>query len=126
MLLLLIAGEIVFAPKGSRGRTALRLSGALAAIVVLGVTVLWAFYGFRYAARPAGLAPGVSLANYVAPLSHFNAAAVLAIAHMHLLPESYLVGLVDVKRMAQFYSSFVFGRLFAHGLWWYFPVVILI
>ena len=126
MLLLLIAGEIVFAPKGSRGRTALRLSGAFAAIVVLGVAVLWAFYGFRYAARPASLAPSVSLADYVAPLSHFNAAAVMAIAHMHLLPESYLVGLVDVKRMAQFYSSFIFGRLYAHGLWWYFPVVILI
>jgi hypothetical protein len=126
MLLLLIAGEIAFAPKGSRGRTALRLGGAFAAIVVIGVTVLWAFYGFRYAARPAGLALSTSLADYVAPLSYFNATAVLAIAHLHLLPESYLMGLVDVKRMAQYYSSFVFERLYAHGLWWYFPVVILI
>jgi tetratricopeptide (TPR) repeat protein len=126
MLLVLVAGEIAFAPKGSRSRTALRLSGALAAIVVLGVTVLWAFYGFRYAARPDGLALSTSLADYTKGLSHFNSSAVLAIAHLHLLPESYLMGLVDVKLMAQYYSSFVFGKLYAHGLWWYFPVVILI
>jgi tetratricopeptide (TPR) repeat protein len=126
MLLLLIAGEIAFASKGTRGRTSLRLGGAFAAIVVIGVTVLWAFYGFRYAARPAGLALSTSLANYAGGLSHFNSTAVLAIAHLHLLPESYLMGLVDVKLMAQYYSSFVFEKLYAHGLWWYFPVVILV
>jgi hypothetical protein len=92
--------------------------------VLIGVAVLWAFYGFRYAARPAGLALSTSLADYTAPLSHFNAAAVLFIAHLHLLPESYLMGLVDVKRMAQFYPTFIFGKNYSHGVWWYFPVVI--
>jgi hypothetical protein len=125
MLLLLIAGEIAFTPKESRTRVALRLTGAFVAIVVIGVVVLWAFYGFRYAARPAGLA-FTTVEEYVAPLSHFNATAVLAIAHMHLLPESYLIGLVDVKRMAQFYPTFIFGKVYAHGLLWYFPAVILI
>jgi 4-amino-4-deoxy-L-arabinose transferase-like glycosyltransferase len=126
MLLMLIATEIVVAGKGCRARTALRLSGAFAAIVVIGVTVLWAFYGFRYAARPAGLVLSTSLADYTAPLSHFNAAAVLWIAHLHLLPESYLMGLVDVKRMAQWYPTFILGKVYASGRWWYFPVVILI
>jgi 4-amino-4-deoxy-L-arabinose transferase-like glycosyltransferase len=126
MLVLLIAGEIAAAPKGSRGRAALRLGGAFAAIVVIGVTVLWAFYGFRYAARPAGLVLSTSLADYTGPLSHFNAAAVLWIAHLHLLPESYLIGLVDVKRMAQFYPTFIFGKVYASGRWWYFPAVITI
>jgi tetratricopeptide (TPR) repeat protein len=126
MLLLLIGGEIVAAPKGTRARLALRLSGAFAAIVVTGVVVLWAFYGFRYSARPAGLALSTSLADYTTPLSHFNATAVLAIAHLHLLPESYLMGLVDVKRMAQFYPTFIFGKNYANGQWWYFPAVILI
>ena len=88
--------------------------------------VLWAFYGFRYAARPAGLALSTSLADYAPPLGHFNAAVVMAFARLHLLPESYLMGLVDVKRMAEFYPTFIFGKVYAHGVWWYFPVAILI
>jgi 4-amino-4-deoxy-L-arabinose transferase-like glycosyltransferase len=126
MLLLLIAWEIFAAPKGSRARRTLRLAGAFAAIVVIGVVVLWAFYGFRYAARPAGMALSATLANYCSGLSPFDAKAVLAIAHFHLLPESYLIGLVDVKLMAQFYPTYVFGKVYAHGQWWYFPAVILI
>lgn len=123
MLVCLVVWEIAFAAKGERGRVALRLSGAFAAIVVVGVMVLWAFYGFRYSARPAGLVINPTLASYVEPLSHFNASAVMAIAHMHLLPESYLVGLVDVKRMAGFYPVFILGKQLAHGVWWYFPVL---
>jgi hypothetical protein len=126
ILLLLIAGEIAFAPKSSRTRTALRLTGAFAAIVVIGVAVLWSFYGFRYAARPAGLVLSDSLEQYVHPLSPFQASAVLGIAHLHLLPESYLLGLVDVKLMAQWYPTFLLGKTYAHGQWWYFPVVIAI
>jgi 4-amino-4-deoxy-L-arabinose transferase-like glycosyltransferase len=126
MLVVLIGWELFAAPKGTRTRLALRLSGAFAAIVVIGVVVLWSFYGFRYAARPAGFALSTSLADYTAPLSHFNASAVLAIAHLHLLPESYLMGLVDVKRMAQYYPTFFLGKVYAHGQYSYFPVVILI
>jgi hypothetical protein len=126
MLILLIGWEVATAAKGARGRLALRLSGAFGAIVVIGVVVLWAFYGFRYAARPAGLAMSTQLAEYVSPLSHFNASAVMVIAHLRLLPESYLIGLVDVKRMAQWYPTFAFGKNYSHGIWWYFPAVILI
>ena len=126
MLVLLICWEIATAAKGTRTRLALRLLGAFGAIVVVGVVVLWAFYGFRYAARPAGLTLSSSLADYAAPLSHFNAAGVMAIAHLRLLPESYLMGLVDVKRMAEWYPTFAFGKVYAHGQWWYFPMVILV
>jgi 4-amino-4-deoxy-L-arabinose transferase-like glycosyltransferase len=125
MLVLLIVWEIVCAPKGEGRRVALRLCGAFAAIVVMGVAVLWAFYGFRYTARPAGM-KFPTVAQYAEPLSHFDQAAVNWIGRMHLLPESYLIGLIDVKRMAEFYPTFVLGRQLAHGVWWYFPLVIAI
>ena len=36
------------------------------------------------------------------------------------------MGLVDVKRMAEFYPTFLLDRVYAHGQWYYFPLVILI
>jgi len=126
MLVLLIGWEIFTAPRKNRKRVALRLTGAMAAIVVVGVLVLWSFYGFRYAARPAGLQLSTSLADYAAPLGHFNAGVIMFFARFHLLPESYLMGLVDVKRVAEFYPTFIFGKVYAHGVWWYFPAAILI
>ena len=126
MLLLLAGWEIATAAKDARARTARNLASALAAIVVISVLVLWAFYGYRYAARPTPLQLKPSLAEYVAPLGHFESAVVLDTARVHLLPESYLMGLVDVKRMAEFYPTFIFGKVYAHGQWWYFPAVMLI
>jgi tetratricopeptide (TPR) repeat protein len=126
MLVLLIGWEILVAPDGSRIKVALRLSRALAVIVVVGVLVLWCFYGFRYAARPAPLKLSTSLADYAAPLGPFKSTVILLFARFHILPESYLMGLVDVKRVAEFYPAFIFGRVYAHGVWWYFPAAIVI
>lgn len=126
MLAPVLLYEIARAGKGARLRQAGRLCAASAAVLVMAVVVLWAFYGFRYTARPAGLALSTSLQDYVGPLSHLDASVVLTVARLHLLPESYLMGLVDVKRMAQFYPTFIFGKVHAHGVWYYFPAVILI
>jgi 4-amino-4-deoxy-L-arabinose transferase-like glycosyltransferase len=125
MLVLLIVWEIAAASKETRKRIALRLCGALAAITLISVAVLWAFYGFRYAARPGGL-PFPTVAEYAANLSHFDQAVLHGFDKLHLLPQSYLIGLADVKNMAQFYPTFILGKQLAHGVWWYFPVVILI
>jgi tetratricopeptide (TPR) repeat protein len=126
MLLPVIVYEIFRAERGTRLRETLRLCFGFVAMVVIAIPVLWSFYGFRYAARPAGLTLGTSLADYAAPLGHFDSSVVMAVAHIHLLPESYLMGLVDVKRMAEFYPTFIFGTVHAHGVWYYFPSVILI
>ena len=125
MLVLLIGWEIARAPHGTRGKTALRLAGLC---VNCGDRCRGAVGLLRVPVCGAARGPGNEhvVGEYVRPLSSFNASAVLAIAHLHLLPESYLIGLVDVKRMAQFYPTFVLGRQYAHAVWWYFPVVMLI
>jgi 4-amino-4-deoxy-L-arabinose transferase-like glycosyltransferase len=126
MFVALIASEVLKAPGAERKRVALRLTGGFFAIVVLSVLVLWAFYGFRYSARPAGMTFNTSVAGYAKPLPHFESAIVVAVGRLHLLPESYLVGLVDVKLMSITYPTFLLGKVYSHGLWYYFPLVILI
>ncbi|GGG94425.1 glycosyltransferase family 39 protein [Silvibacterium dinghuense] len=103
-----------------------QLALALAVITVLACTVLWAFYGFRYAARPAPLALSPSLADYTHPLHPLEAHGILLFARLHLLPESWLYGLTDVRAMANGMQSFVFGKVYEHGVWFYFPAVFVI
>jgi hypothetical protein len=127
MLVALAGCEVVFRLNGqARGRRALRMAGSLGVIGVIAVTVLWAFYGFRYAARPEGLRLDPSLADYVHPLRAAEARGILLLARLHLLPESYLYGLADVRSMANGMPSFIFGRVYEHGVWFYFPAVLVI
>jgi hypothetical protein len=46
-----------------------------------------------------------------------------AMARSHVLPESYLYGLADVRLTADFYTTYLLGKIYAHGVWFYFPVV---
>ena len=124
MLAVLVCWEIAVAAKGTRLRTAMRLGGSLAAMVLLAVGVLWAFYGFRYAARPAGLQLIPSLAEYSQDLKPFDRGLIWWMAHLHLLPESYLMGMVDIRVFAKFFTTFILGNWYPHGVWWYFPVTI--
>ncbi len=126
MLLLLIAREVAVAEKGTRSRIALRMAGAFCAITALGVLVLWSFYGFRFAARPAGLKMSTTLADFVRPLGPTVSSIMNGMGRMRLLPESYLIGMVDVARMGRSYPVYIFGQNYPHGVWWYFPSVILI
>jgi 4-amino-4-deoxy-L-arabinose transferase-like glycosyltransferase len=108
------------------GKHALKLGGSLAAMTLIALSVLWSFYGFRYAARPAGLQLNPSLAEYVQGLKPHETWIVSASARWHLLPESYLYGLADVRLTADYYTSFVLGKIYAHGVCFYFPVEFLI
>jgi Dolichyl-phosphate-mannose-protein mannosyltransferase len=106
---------------------ALRLTFAIVAISAIGVAVLWASHGFRYAARPAGLQLNPTLAEFIPQLSRRHDAALISFfARWHLLPESYLYGLVDVRNMSDFYPTYLLGKPYPHGVWYYFPVVFLI
>jgi 4-amino-4-deoxy-L-arabinose transferase-like glycosyltransferase len=126
IMLVLILWEVAATPRGQRLRTAFRLTGAFAFILIGGCIVLWAFSGFRYAARPAGLQLIPSLAIYCSGLSHFDHTVILTLARWRLLPESELMGLADVKLMAQVYPTFILNHVYSHAVWWYFPIAFLI
>jgi hypothetical protein len=108
------------------GLHALKLLGGLAAIMAIAILVLWAFYGFRYAARPAGLHLDPDLATSVQGLKSLEAQGILFFARYHLLPESYLYGLADVRQMGNAMPSYIFGKVYGHGVWFYFPVAMAI
>jgi 4-amino-4-deoxy-L-arabinose transferase-like glycosyltransferase len=126
VLPLLAAWEVAVAPKGTRKQLALRLGGACALIAGLSLAVLWSFYGFRYAARPAGLQLIPTLSQYSAGLKPFDRGLIGWAARLHLLPESYLMGLVDIRSMAKDFNTFLLGNWYPHGVLWYFPAVMLI
>lgn len=121
---LIATGSDAMAEK--RGKQALRFALVLTAITVVSLTILWAFYGFRYSARPAGLQLGSGLDSFAHHLRPLEGTAIMTMAHLHLLPESYLYGLTDVRAMANFMPSYIFGKVYAHGVWFYFPIAFLI
>ena len=108
------------------GRPTLRLLGSLVLITLIGVVVLWSFYRFRYEARPNGLQMNPPLVEYVKGLKPYEAWPISFMSRWHILPESYLYGLADVKLTANYYTSYLLGKVYAHGVWFYFPAAFLI
>jgi len=111
--------------KGAIAKTARPAASLAVALIIIGliaVVVLWAFYGFRYSARPSGLEMNPSLADYTHQLKPREAKAVLTLARWHLLPESYLYGLTDVRLLPDTMQSYILGKVYPHGVWFYFPV----
>ena len=102
----------------------LRRAGILAAMLAVALTTLWACYGFRYAARPAGLSLDHTLAQQLAPLPHIEARAVAFLVGLHALPEAWIWGFLDVQRITRSVPSYVLGRFYARGPRFYFPLVL--
>ena len=134
----LLAGEVWFRARDRRNRAGTKLprrttaqdtavlTGAFVAMVLIALLVLWSFYGFRYAARPADLALSPDLAHYVLPLRPIEAKGILLLAKLRIFPESWLYGLADVRLVANAMPTYFFGKIYAHGIWTYFPAVLLI
>jgi hypothetical protein len=127
MLVLLAIGELIpgkLEGEAARWRLALRQLGAIVLIGVIAVTVLWSFYGFRYNARPDGLQLDPPLADKFHKLPPSEARVFQTISRAHILPEAYLYGLSDVRELPQYIKSYVFGRVYPHGVWFYFPAAL--
>ena len=134
MLLLLSIYEVLRSrstpethPSNAAPAKAKQLAVALIAISAIAITILWGAYGFRYQARAEGRPLNPPLNAYLQNLSRPHEIRLLqAVAHFHLLPESYIYGLADVRIMSDFYTSFLLGKVYPHGIWFYFPVAFLI
>ncbi|WP_158752386.1 glycosyltransferase family 39 protein [Acidobacterium sp. S8] len=126
ILILLAAGEIAGRWKAGRkwpGRDVLSLVSGMAAIAAIALFVLWGVYSFRYAMHPTGveMPPLSGQLNSLSPVMQH---LISFCARHHLLPESYLYGLVDVQRVGIYMPTYIFGKLYAHGQWFYFPVLL--
>jgi tetratricopeptide (TPR) repeat protein len=130
VLLLLAAGELAARWYAARrtGRPsaagdARRMGAAMLAMAAIAIFVLWSVYSFRYAMHPVDeVMP--SLEKNVATLPALQANTILFFARHHLLPESYLYGLADVQQVAVEMPSYILGKVYAHGKWFYFPVAL--
>ena len=133
ILILLAIAEVLrprYAPASEHTtirNSAPRLAGSLVVIGIVAVAILWSFYGFRFSSRPNGekMVPGLS--GIATRLQHPSEVRPLMIAaHWKILPEAYLIGLADVKEVADNSATYLFGKVYPHGQWFYFPAAVLI
>jgi len=110
----------------TRRQQSFRLVCALIVISFISVAVLWASYGFRLHPRP-GLDAQARVVNYASRLHHPIQAQMIAdFGRWHLLPEAYLYGLADVGFTGDFSHTYLLGRVYPHGVRYYFPIAFVI
>jgi Dolichyl-phosphate-mannose-protein mannosyltransferase len=128
-LLILSLADLFTASTGSddRRRRLRQLVFALGVVAIVSYVIVWAIYGFRFAARPDGLQLFPTFTDYAARMPHpSERAVVLFLARHHILPEAYLFGWADVLLISSQRNTFVLGQLYSSGRWFFFPVVFLI
>jgi hypothetical protein len=129
---LLIADAIVFQRSKLRlPQKVLRHIAIFAGMFLIGLAILWSFYGFRYRAIPNATAPTISVADYIREngrpesVQSFPARVTEAISHIRVFPESYILGMADVIAWGT-RNCWLFGRAYATGKWFYFPVAFIV
>jgi 4-amino-4-deoxy-L-arabinose transferase-like glycosyltransferase len=125
--------DALWQPRQARGdrvvsarSRAVSFAAAFAVSAIVSYAMLWAFYGFRYAARPDGLAMAPTLQAYSSAIPvRLEAAAIAFCARHHLLPEAYLYGWADILQVPGLRVSFVLGKLYPGSSRFGLPVMIL-
>jgi 4-amino-4-deoxy-L-arabinose transferase-like glycosyltransferase len=99
-----------------------RFAFGLPVIALIAWAMVWAMYGFRFAARPRGLVLHPAFADYTRQLSSPISIRILTwLDHHYVFPESWLFGLADTKITADTYTSYFWGHVYPHGRLLYFP-----
>lgn len=113
----------------TRTRQSLRLVGVMAVVMVAAVAILWAFYGFRYAARPGNAQIIPAPAQYLHSIEKYpsEASVIAFMEHHRLMPEAYLFGMTDIVMISRTgRPTFLLGHDYASGQWFYFPTAFVI
>jgi hypothetical protein len=106
--------------KESEGRCRLRpLAAAFGFSLLVTYGVLWAAYGFRFAASPDH-EPPLPWTNVMPGSALLRAPAALAL-HDHLLPEALVLGFLRFFKASEARPSFLWGQISPNGFWYYFP-----
>jgi hypothetical protein len=128
MFVLLLAWRMAREEPGRRSRWFWLAPLTLAAHAVAGVTIIWAFFGFRY----SGFSPDVPAATHyivpwegVLPYIGLQAYVVEFCRHWHLLPEAFLYGYSWVVQSAQIRATFLAGEYGLYGWVSFFPLAFL-
>lgn len=129
LILLMVIEVLWLSPDGepdsgtSRGQRAVQLVRALGVVVAMAVFILWSTYGFHLQMRPDGMKMNPSLAEFAKVVKHpAEIPVVLDMVRWHILPEAYLYGLVDVQRVTDSSATYLLGKVYPRGQWFYFPV----
>ena len=128
LFVLLLADTVLFRRSEiSLPRKLLKQVATFAAMFLIGMTILWSFYGFRYRAIPNETAPTISVADFIKEngrpesVQSFPARVTVMLSSSHLFPESYVLGMADVIAWGS-RNCWLFGQTYPTGKWFYFPV----
>lgn len=105
-------------PREERRRRLLRVVG----VVAVGCFVLvWAVYRFRYSLTPdPNISRLISWQRFDS--EQLATRIVLMLRELHLLPESYLYGLLECLKSLEGRRAFLLGASSTSGWWYYYPV----
>ena len=128
MMLILLAWRILREPAMARARWWRLAPLSLAGHALVALAVIWAFYGFRYAAAAPGLPPADQyLASWerILPNIGFHRRLVDFGREWRLLPEPYLYGYAWVVWASNARSAFLAGEYSIFGWVSFFPLAFL-
>jgi len=105
-------------------RRAPTAAGVVVGMAVSAYLLLWACYGFRFAASPDPAQ--VFDWDRVQPGNRLVTAAALTAREHHLLPEALLYGFLRFFKAQETRPAFLLGEVSEAGWWYYFPVTFLV
>ena len=125
---LMIADAMIYrGVETGRVKEIARQGAVFAGMILIGFSILWALYAFRYSSIPNAGNSNISVADYIKEngrpemVTSLPAKATDVINRIGLLPEAYVLGMADVIAWGS-RNSFLFGRSYPTGRWFYFPV----